>query len=130
MYALYKCMLSNLYVLSTVSIANISGCSLYILSLLLTTAVMLVKCSVTMANQSVYEHPSIATSDMSLYSDYQTDHRSLMMTTTDYKITASDGAASDQFGYSVSNYGDYVIVGAYGDDSNRGILLYYYFDLN
>ena len=122
-------MLSNLYVLSTVSIANIRGCSLYILSLLLTAAVMLVQCSVTMANQSGYEHPSIATSDVSLYSDYQTDHRSLMMTTTEYKISASDGAASDEYGNSVSNYVDYMIVGARGDDSSRGILLYYYFDL-
>ncbi|MCX5635489.1 MAG: FG-GAP repeat protein [Planctomycetota bacterium] len=32
------------------------------------------------------------------------------------KLTASDGAASDQFGYSVSISGDYAIVGAYGDD--------------
>ena len=82
-----------------------------------------------MANQSVYEHPSIATSDMSVYSDFQTDHRSLMMTTTEYKITASDGAASDEYGFSVSNYGDYVIVGARGDDSFTGVLLYYYFNL-
>jgi len=32
------------------------------------------------------------------------------------KITASDGAESDRFGCSVSISGDYVIVGAYGDD--------------
>ena len=34
------------------------------------------------------------------------------------KLTASDGAASDYFGYSVSISGDYAIVGAYGDDDN------------
>jgi hypothetical protein len=39
------------------------------------------------------------------------------------KLTASDGAAGDVFGYSVSISGDYAIVGAYGDDdkgSNSG----------
>jgi hypothetical protein len=34
------------------------------------------------------------------------------------KLTASDGAANDWFGYSVSIDGDYAIVGAYGDDDN------------
>jgi len=34
------------------------------------------------------------------------------------KITASDGAADDRFGYSVSISGDYVIVGAYCDDDH------------
>ena len=34
------------------------------------------------------------------------------------KITASDGAAGDTFGSSVSISGDYAIVGAYGDDDN------------
>ncbi len=34
------------------------------------------------------------------------------------KITASDTAAGDFFGYSVSISGDYAIVGAYGDDDN------------
>jgi FG-GAP repeat len=32
------------------------------------------------------------------------------------KLTASDGAADDLFGYSVAISGDYAIVGAYGDD--------------
>ena len=32
------------------------------------------------------------------------------------KLTAGDGAANDYFGRSVSIWGDYVIVGAYGDD--------------
>jgi hypothetical protein len=36
------------------------------------------------------------------------------------KLTASDGAAGDHFGWSVSISGDYAIVGAYGDDSNKG----------
>jgi hypothetical protein len=36
----------------------------------------------------------------------------------DRKITASDGAAGDYFGYSVSLDGDTLIVGAYGDDDN------------
>ena len=34
------------------------------------------------------------------------------------KITASDGATEDWFGYSVSISGDYAIIGAYGDDDN------------
>jgi hypothetical protein len=34
------------------------------------------------------------------------------------KLTASDGAAGDRFGYSVSISGDYAIVGAYLDDDN------------
>ncbi len=39
------------------------------------------------------------------------------------KLTASDGAANDAFGWSVGISGDYAIVGAYGDDdkgSNSG----------
>ncbi len=36
------------------------------------------------------------------------------------KIVASDRAANDNFGSSVAIYGDYVIVGATGDDSFRG----------
>jgi len=34
------------------------------------------------------------------------------------KLTASDGVAEDWFGLSVSINGDYVVVGAYGDDDN------------
>ena len=34
------------------------------------------------------------------------------------KITASDGAANDLFGVSVSISGDYTVVGAFGDDDN------------
>ena len=33
-----------------------------------------------------------------------------------FKLTAADGAASDEFGYSVAVDGDTVVVGAYGDD--------------
>ncbi|MBX3277331.1 MAG: FG-GAP repeat protein, partial [Acidobacteria bacterium] len=36
------------------------------------------------------------------------------------KLTASDGASGDRFGYSVGISGDTVVVGAYGDDSFRG----------
>ncbi|MCD4697396.1 MAG: FG-GAP repeat protein, partial [Bacteroidales bacterium] len=36
------------------------------------------------------------------------------------KITASDGASGDEFGYSVSISGDYAIVGAWLDDDNGG----------
>jgi len=36
------------------------------------------------------------------------------------KLTASDGAVGDYFGWSVSISGDYAIVGAYGDDSHKG----------
>ena len=43
-------------------------------------------------------------------------------TTSTYtaKLTASDGAVNDAFGYSVSVSGDTVVVGAYGDDTSRG----------
>ena len=34
------------------------------------------------------------------------------------KLTASDGEENDVFGRSVSIYGDYIVVGAYGDDDN------------
>jgi len=37
---------------------------------------------------------------------------------SEFKITASDGAAADRFGYSVSISGDYAVVGAYYDDDN------------
>jgi hypothetical protein len=33
------------------------------------------------------------------------------------KLTAFDGGANDQFGYSVSISGDYAVIGAYGDDT-------------
>jgi len=36
------------------------------------------------------------------------------------KLTAGDGAASDHFGYPVSISGDTVVVGAAGDDSDKG----------
>ena len=36
------------------------------------------------------------------------------------KLTASDAAANDQFGYSVATNGDTVVVGAYGKNSNTG----------
>ncbi len=36
------------------------------------------------------------------------------------KLTASDGATYDSFGYSVALSGDTVIIGAYGDNSSRG----------
>jgi hypothetical protein len=34
------------------------------------------------------------------------------------KLTANDGAANDNFGYSVSIYGDYIVIGSIGDDDN------------
>jgi len=36
------------------------------------------------------------------------------------KLTASDGAASDYFGYSVSLSGSFALIGAYGSNSDRG----------
>jgi hypothetical protein len=36
------------------------------------------------------------------------------------KVTASDGAAGDYFGYSVSICGEYIVIGATQDDSYRG----------
>ena len=41
-------------------------------------------------------------------------------TTTAAKLTASDGEEGDRFGHSVAVVGDTVVVGAYGDDRNRG----------
>ena len=38
--------------------------------------------------------------------------------TQQQKLTASDGANEDYFGISVSLYGDYALIGAYGDDDN------------
>jgi len=38
--------------------------------------------------------------------------------TEDAKLIASDGVSNDYFGFSVSASGDYVLVGAYGDDDN------------
>ena len=49
-------------------------------------------------------------------------------TQEDYKITASDKAADDQFGRSVGIYGNTIVVGAYGKNSNRGIA--YIFEFN
>ena len=37
-----------------------------------------------------------------------------------HKLTAGDGAAGDRFGFSVSLYGNRVVVGARGDDRSRG----------
>ncbi len=36
------------------------------------------------------------------------------------KLTSSDGTAGDNFGYSASIDGDYALIGAFGDDSNKG----------
>ena len=36
------------------------------------------------------------------------------------KLTAGDGAVNDNFGYSVSIDGDTVVIGAYGDDTDKG----------
>ena len=36
------------------------------------------------------------------------------------KIVASDGVGGDNFGRSVSMYGNMLAVGAYGDDTQRG----------
>ncbi|HHE37467.1 MAG TPA: T9SS type A sorting domain-containing protein [Candidatus Cloacimonetes bacterium] len=37
------------------------------------------------------------------------------------KLTASDGAAHDDFGFSVSINGDYAVIGAHGDDDNGSV---------
>ena len=39
-------------------------------------------------------------------------------TSTAAKLTASDGASQDFFGYSIAVHGDTIVVGAYGDDDN------------
>jgi len=36
------------------------------------------------------------------------------------KLTAADGATGDYFGRSISTSGEYMIIGAYGDDAGRG----------
>jgi len=41
------------------------------------------------------------------------------------KLTASDGASGDNFGYSVSADGDTALIGAYGSDGNRGAAYVY-----
>ena len=48
------------------------------------------------------------------------------------KITASDGAASDQFGNSVAIFSDKIVVGAYGNDNGSGTYSgsVYVFDLD
>ena len=43
---------------------------------------------------------------------------------TESKLLASDGAAGDQFGYSVSISGDTAIVGAYNKNSGSGCSLH------
>ena len=45
-------------------------------------------------------------------------HKSGTSWTEQTKIIASDGAADDNFGYSVSISGDYAVIGAWGDDDN------------
>lgn len=40
--------------------------------------------------------------------------------TEQQKLTASDGEAGDCFGYSVSIYGNFVVIGAYGDENSTG----------
>ncbi len=42
------------------------------------------------------------------------------------KLTASDGATFDQFGNSVSLDGDYAVIGATGDDGNKGSAYTFY----
>ena len=41
-------------------------------------------------------------------------------TSEEAKLTASDGAADDNFGWSVAVSGDMALIGAYTDDSNKG----------
>ena len=43
---------------------------------------------------------------------------SLLADFEEAKLTASDGAAGDRFGFSVAVSGDTAVVGAYGDDDN------------
>ena len=44
------------------------------------------------------------------------------------KVTASDGAASDSFGYSVAISDTHIVVGAQGDDGNQGSVYVYNLD--
>jgi len=53
-------------------------------------------------------------------SDTDSSGRESQVVCTDVKLTASDGARNDHFGSVVAMSGDYAIVGAYGDDDNRG----------
>lgn len=43
---------------------------------------------------------------------------------TEHKLTASDGAAEDAFGISVSLSGDRALVGAYGSDDQGSAYVY------
>ena len=49
-------------------------------------------------------------------------------TQEDYKITASDKAIDDQFGRSVDIFGNTIVIGAYGKNSNQGVA--YIFEFN
>ncbi|MBD3360775.1 hypothetical protein GF366_03160 [Candidatus Peregrinibacteria bacterium] len=44
------------------------------------------------------------------------------------KLTASDGASNDEFGYSVAIHHDFIVVGAPGDDSDEGSAYVFEFD--
>ena len=46
--------------------------------------------------------------------------------TNETKITASDGAADDRFGYSVAIGNNKIVVGAYGDDNSDTGAVYVY----
>jgi len=48
--------------------------------------------------------------------------------TEEAKLTASDAATYDRFGYAVSLSGDLALVGAYGDDSNTGSAYVFRYD--
>ncbi|MCF7809520.1 T9SS type A sorting domain-containing protein [bacterium] len=52
-------------------------------------------------------------------------HRSGEDWTQQAKINASDAQESDRFGYSVSINGDYIIVGAYGDDPGGSAYIFH-----
>jgi len=61
-----------------------------------------------------------ATQDDSYLGSAYVFKRSGTSWTQEAKVTASDGAAGDYFGYSVSISGEYIISGAPGDDSDSG----------
>ena len=54
------------------------------------------------------------------YRNYDPNSTESQVVCTNVKLTPSDGARDDHFGSAIAISGDYIIVGAYGDDDNRG----------
>ena len=70
-------------------------------------------------------NPNVVDRDNDGFSDgaevsFGTDPNAITQSPFEQKLTASDGAEYDRFGYSVSISGDTAVIGAYGDGSESG----------